>query len=185
MTRQTEIHQSRVSIKMPRELFKKYLPTTEFIKNHKNLQFLGDKLHDPNLWHLNRRSVSIAFAVGLFAAWIPVPGQMAISATGAFYFRGNLPVAIALVWLTNPLTMPPLFYFAYLVGLNVLNLPASAFSVETIFLSGDILIPFLTGCLVIGILCSTAGYFGIQYFWYYNVMQRWTARKNKRLRNNS
>ncbi|MDD1631223.1 MAG: DUF2062 domain-containing protein, partial [Methylococcaceae bacterium] len=62
------------------KLLHKFIPDHDVIKQHKNLQFLGDKLHDPNLWHLNRRSVSLAFAVGLFGAWIPTPGQMAIAA---------------------------------------------------------------------------------------------------------
>lgn len=155
------------------------MPSHELIKGHKNLQFLGDKLHDPNLWHLHRQSVATAFAVGLFCAWIPTPGQMALAAIGAFYFRANLPVAVALVWITNPITMPPLFYFAYLVGLSVLNLPAAAFSLDAV-LSGDILLPFLTGCLLIGIVCATVGYFGIDYFWRYYAANKWASRKQKR-----
>jgi uncharacterized protein (DUF2062 family) len=166
---------------MPKDLLKKYMPSHETIKSHKNLQFLGDKLHDPNLWHLNRRSVSMAFAVGLFCAWIPTPGQMAIAAIGAFYFRANLPISVGLVWITNPVTMPPLFYFAYLVGLLILNLPDASFSLDTI-LSGDILFPFLTGCLILSLMCSTAGYFGIDYFWRQHVTKKWSERKEKRLK---
>ncbi len=164
---------------MPRNLFKKYMPSHELIKGHKNLQFLGDKLHDPNLWHLHRRSVAMAFAVGLFCAWIPTPGQMALAALGAFYFRANLPVAVALVWITNPITMPPLFYFAYRLGLSVLNLPTADFSMDAV-LSGDILLPFLTGCLLIGIICATAGYFGINAFWRHHTTKKWAARQQKR-----
>jgi hypothetical protein len=162
--------------KFVEKLLHKFIPDLDAIKQHKNLQFLGDKLHEPNLWHLNRRSVSMAFAVGLFCAWIPTPGQMAIAAIGAFYFRGNLPISVALVWITNPVTMPPLFYFAYRVGLLILNVPAASFSVEAI-LSGDILFPFLTGCLILGIVCSAAGYFGIDYFWRHHATQRWATRK--------
>jgi uncharacterized protein len=162
---------------MPKEFLKKYMPNPEMIKNHKSLQFLGEKLHDPNLWHLHRRSVSIAFAIGLFCAWIPTPTQMALAAIGAFYFRGNLPIAVGLVWLTNPITMPPLFYFAYRVGLSVLNMPSAAeFSLEAV-LSGGLWIPFLTGCLIMGIICSTAGYFGIQGFWYYYTKRKWMHRQ--------
>lgn len=164
------------------KLLHKVIPDLNVIKHHKNLQFLGDKLHDPNLWHLNRRSVSMAFAVGLFCAWIPTPGQMAIAAVGAFYFRAYLPISVALVWITNPLTMPPLFYFAYLLGLSVLNLPAANFSVDAI-LSGDILLPFLTGCLVLGMLSATMGYFGINYFWRYHVEKRWAARRQRTRKN--
>lgn len=161
------------------KLLHKFIPDHDVIKQHKNLQFLGDKLHDPNLWHLNRRSVSMAFAVGLFGAWIPTPGQMAIAAIAAFYFRANLPISIALVWLTNPVTMPPLFYFAYLVGLTLLNLPAADFSLDAI-LSGEILFPFLTGCLILGIVCASAGYFGINYFWRYHTAKKWATRQQSR-----
>jgi len=167
---------------MPREFLKKYMPNPETIKKHKNLQFLGAKLHDPNLWHLNRRSVSIAFAVGLFFAWVPTPTQMAMAAIAAFYFRGNLPIAVGLVWLTNPITMPPLFYFAYRVGLSVLNMPSAAeFSIDAV-LSGGLWIPFLTGCLIMGIICSTAGYFGMQSVWHYHVRKKWAHRQEKRAR---
>lgn len=165
---------------MPRQFLKKYMPNPEMVKKHKSLQFLGEKLHDPNLLHLNQRSVSIAFAVGLFCAWIPVPMQMVLAAIGALYFRGNLPIAVGLVWLTNPVTMPPLFYFAYLVGLSVLNMPSAAeFSLEAV-LSGGLWIPFLTGCFILGVLCSTLGYFGIQGFWTYHVRTKWKHRQLKR-----
>lgn len=165
---------------MPKQLLKKYMPNPEMIKRHKSLQFLGEKLHDPNLWHLNRRSVSIAFAIGLFFAWMPTPTQMAMAAVSAFYFRGNLPIAVGLVWLTNPITMPPLFYFAYLVGLWILNMPSAAeFSLDAV-LSGGLWIPFLTGCLILGVLCSTVGYFSVQAFWIYHTSKKWARRQIKR-----
>ena len=165
-----------------KKLLNKLVPDLNIIKDHKSLQFLGNRLHDPNLWHLNRSSVSIAFAVGLFVAWIPTPGQMAIAAIGALYFRGNLPISVVLVWITNPLTMPPLFYFGYLVGLSVLNLPEATFSLSSV-LSGDILLPFLTGCLIVGSLSSILGYFGINLFWRYRTSIKWDLRKQKSIFN--
>lgn len=173
---------------MPKKLIKKYLPDPEALKKNKNLQFLGERLHEPNLWHLNRRSVSIAFAIGLFCAWIPTPGQMAIAAVGAFYFRGNLPISVALVWITNPLTMPPMFYFAYWVGLKLLVLPSPVidfeFTVDNVMSGlGDIWQPFLFGCLVLGIISAVIGYFGIQGFWRYSISKQWLSRKKKNAEN--
>jgi len=175
---------------MPKEtiqkLINKFIPDPEIIKRHKNLQFLGDKLHEPNLWHLNRRSIALAFAVGLFCAWIPTPTQMAIAAAGAIYFRANLPISVALVWITNPITMPPLFYFAYEVGLWFMNQPAgtdeSGFSVSNIF-SGlsNIWQPFLVGCFIMGVVSSAVGYFGLQYYWKYHITKKWEERKARRL----
>jgi uncharacterized protein (DUF2062 family) len=73
---------------------------------------------------------------------------MAFAAAAAIYFRANLPVSVALVWVTNPLTMPPLFYFAYQVGLWFLNQPAAeSFDFS---LLGDVWQPFLTGFIDYG-----------------------------------
>jgi hypothetical protein len=41
---------------MPKKIIKKYMPSPESIKENKNLQFLGDKLHDPNLGRLARKN---------------------------------------------------------------------------------------------------------------------------------
>ena len=161
------------------------MPDPEKLKQQKSLQFLGERLHDPNLWHLNRRSVSLAFAVGLFVAWIPTPGQMAIAAVSAFYFRANLPISVALVWVTNPLTMPPMFYSAYIVGLITLGRDTPGadfeFTIDSVLASlSDIGGPFLFGCLILGIISSTAGYFGMRLFWRTVVVKRWNARKNRK-----
>lgn len=163
------------------KMMHKFIPDPEVIKRHKSLQFLGDKLHDPNLWHLNRRSISMAFAVGLFFAWVPTPTQMAFAAAAAIYFRSHLPISVALVWVTNPLTMPPLFYFAYQIGLDVLNQPQQGeFSLDAVLSGlGDVWQPFLLGCAIMGVISSVVGYFGIQAFWAYHVKKKWATRRNQ------
>ncbi|MCK4493168.1 MAG: DUF2062 domain-containing protein [Methylococcales bacterium] len=170
---------------MPKQFIKKYLPNPETLKNHKNLQFLGDRLHEPNLWYLNRHAVAKAFAIGLFCAWIPTPGQMAIAAMIALYFRANLPISVVLVWLTNPLTMPPMFYFAYWIGLKLLNQPNPEddfeFSVDGLLETlGDVWQPFLLGCLLLGIISSILGYFMVQGGWRYSISKKWSGRAKKR-----
>lgn len=173
---------------MPRKLIQKYLPTPEKIKSIRSLRFLGQRLHDPNLWHLNRRSVALAFAVGLFFAWVPTPTQMAMAAASAFYLRANLPISVALVWITNPLTMPPLFYLAYRVGIWLLDKPhfGSDFAVETVFSSmADIGGPFLFGCLVLGIAFAGLGYFGVRAYWRYHAVRQWRQRHKRRRANKS
>lgn len=170
---------------MPIELLKKYMPDPDKLKKHKSLQFLGARLHEPNLWHVNRRSVALAFAVGLFCAWIPSLGQIAIAAITAFYLRANLPISVGLVFLTNPITMPPLFYMAYLFGLWLTGRPSPGdsfqFSIEGVLNGlGDIGMPFLLGCFVIGVACSSAGYFGVHYFWRKNIQHKWLKRQQKR-----
>ena len=162
---------------MPRKFFQRFLPKPQTIRDNKTLQIFGDWLHEPNLWHLNRRSVAGAFAVGLFFAWMPVPFQMALAAGGAIVFRTNLPLSVVLVWITNPITIPPMFYFAYIVGTWIVGEPPMDFSFE---LTIDWLIheleviwqPFLIGCFTIASISSLLGYFTIDGFWRYEVNKR-------------
>ncbi len=56
-------------------------------------------------------------AIGMFVAFTPTIGlQMVIAALLATLLKANRPAAVAIVWLTNPLTVPPLFAGTYWVG---------------------------------------------------------------------
>jgi len=162
---------------MPRKFFQRLMPDPAKIKDNKGLSIFGEVLHSPNLWHLNRRSVAGAFAVGLFFAWVPLPSQMIMAAAAAIWFRTNLPLSVVLVWITNPITIPPMFYFAYLVGTWILETPPSDFEFT---LSMDWLLnemqaswqPFLTGCATLAIGSSLLGYLGVQGLWRYSIYKR-------------
>ena len=78
---------------MAKKLIRRYLPDAHKIRDHKHLRLFGTLLHDPNLWHLNRRSVAGAFAVGLFMAFVPMPFQMIPAAALAILLRVNLPIS--------------------------------------------------------------------------------------------
>ncbi|PHS71191.1 MAG: ATP-binding protein [Cycloclasticus sp.] len=167
---------------MPKRIIKKYFPDHKTIREHKHLQIFGDLLHDQNLWHLNRRSFAGAIAVGLFVAFIPLPTQMIIAAAAAIVIRVNLPISVATVWVTNPLTMPPMFYAAYWVGAFIMNIPPDSstfeFSLDAALSSlGEIWQPFLLGCLVLGIVSSGIGYISARGLWRWIVVKRWSNRK--------
>ncbi len=160
------------------------MPDHHTIKSHKHLQIFGDLLHNANLWHLNRRSVAKAFAVGLFFAFVPVPFQMILAAGVAIIVHANLPLSVALVWLTNPLTMPAIFYFCYLVGTWILGMPEKEFAFEATWQwvvdSLSTIGPsFLLGCAVLGVLFSILGYFGIHALWRYSVSKAWQKRSKR------
>jgi len=57
---------------MPRRTIRRLLPKPHAIRDHKSLRLVRERLHDPNLWHLNRHSVSVA---ALFIAGV-LPGLL-------------------------------------------------------------------------------------------------------------
>lgn len=194
---------------MARNYLKRFFPTPENIKNHPALRAFEHMLHDPNLFHLNRHSVSVAFFWGLLIAIIPVPGQMPLAALAALMFRCNLPIAVALAWVSNPITTPFILVLSYQLGAFILQTDpldaSSTLSLEYLtqsasylwaelwdghFISswdwlmnslGHIWKPLALGLLVFAILSGVLGYFAMQIWWRWHVVRAWQKRKKKRL----
>lgn len=170
---------------MPKKFIQRFLPHHNTFKEHKRLQFLGEHLHNPNLWHLNRRSVALAFAVGFFVMYLPIPGQMIVAAALAFLVGANLPISVVLVWITNPFTMPAMFYLAYKVGAFVLG-TTNEISPDVFTLGGalnelgDIWWPLLLGSLILGTILAIVGYLSIRAVWRFHAIKRWQKRQMDR-----
>jgi len=171
---------------MPKNFIKRYMPNHDKIRQHPHLnKIFGTLLHDPNLLHLNRRSVSGAFFIGLFMAFVPMPLQMIPAAALAIYFRTNLPLSIGLVWVTNPITIPPIFYFCYKLGAWILGTPVQVieFTLSAEWLGHELAMiwqPFLLGCFIVALIASLAGGFGIRLLWRLNVVRQLQLRKERR-----
>ena len=171
---------------MPKKFIKRYMPDSEKIRNNAQLnKYFGTLLHDPNLLHLNRRSVSMAFFVGLFFAFVPLPTQMVMAAAVAIYLRCNLAISIGLVWITNPVTMPPIFYFAYKVGAIILGSPEREFNISLSWewLGTELAAiwePFLLGCTVSGLFFGTVGFIAVRLLWRLHIISAIKGRREKR-----
>lgn len=165
-----------------KKLLKRILPRPGIILDNQHLSVFGKLLHDPNLWYLNRRSAAGAFGVGLFMMYMPPVGQMFMAAAAAITLRVNLPISVSLVWITNPITIPPMYYFAYLVGCWIIGAPSTSFSME-FWMDwhnwAAVLAPLGLGMVVCAVVCSAAGYFGIQVLWRWNLMRQIQHRKER------
>jgi len=177
---------------MPRKLLKRLLPHPERLMANRQLRLLGRLLEDPFLLHLNRRSVAGGVAVGLFMAFMPVPIQMLLAALASILFRVNIIIGVSLVWVTNPITIPPVFLFTYLVGTWILGTPLHAVAfqptVEWFWQEfGSIWKPLLLGSFIVGSLASFAGYGLVHLLWRLHVVRQWhhrrLARERRRRRN--
>jgi len=149
-----------------------------------NLSWLAKHLHDPCLWNWNRKSISKAFAVGLFCAFLPIPFQMIVAAGLAVVFSANILLSITLVWVTNPITIGPIFYFTYKLGCIVLDTqidPNFTFSwdyLQEVIASG--LPALLIGSLIVALIAAIVGYSSIQWLYRHRVgkrIKRWKSQR--------
>lgn len=101
---------------MWKKWFKKTLPQTNTLKKDPSLKVFS-KYH--YVWEFDCSKVARGTAVGLFVAFIPLPLQMLIAAFLSVLCRANLPIAVAMTWITNPFTFIPINYFIFLIGRSI------------------------------------------------------------------
>jgi hypothetical protein len=142
-------------------------------------------LQDHRLWGIRRRWVVPAFSIGLFVSFLPFPGHMLMSALSALALRVNIPVAAVSTWVSNPLTVGPMYYFAYRLGVNILNIPPQPFDIE---LSLDwvthtfvnIWQPMLLGSVLLGSAAALVGYVVLDLLWRSSLGNYKTRKRNMR-----
>jgi uncharacterized protein len=179
---------------MPKRLFRKYLPSPERIRANKSLSFLGAMLGDPNLWHVNRHSLAGAAFIGIFTAFLPIPMQMVVAAVLAVRFKCNLPLSVLLVWITNPFTILPVFYFTHQIGAALMGIPPMELlphmsEHETFFSLLKQLLDHMTftrlieqfgalllGSLLSGLLLGATAWGAIKLAWRVSVSRKWQQR---------
>ena len=171
---------------MPKHLLKKLLPKQETIKNSEWFSIFGPASHEPNLWHINRKSTARAVAIGLFSAFIPFPIQMVLAAGLAIIFRANILISVVVVWVSNPFTFAAIFYSAYKLGTMLLGVELEPFQFE---FSLNWLFtelqhrwqPFLVGCLCAGALAGATGYGLVNLYWRIYISNVWKKRKSNKM----
>jgi len=179
---------------VPRKFFRKYLPDPESVRSSRMVAWCGGWLHHPNLWHLNRRSVPGAVAIGLFCGLVPGPLQMLAALLVAIPCRKNLPVALLVTLYTNPLTIVPLYVLAYAYGRLLLpgthgpfiapfetdwsDIPGSLRALgEWMLALGK---PLAVGLIALGLTLATIGYLATRLGWRAWVVTQWRARARRR-----
>ncbi|QIW10773.1 DUF2062 domain-containing protein [Francisella sp. LA112445] len=88
----------------------------------KGLRFVEEKLLKKSLWRLSYGSVARALMIGLFWMMIPMPFQMIPTVIMCVYLGANIPIAIACVWISNPVTWLPIYFANYIFGSFLLGL---------------------------------------------------------------
>ena len=165
---------------MPRKKLKKILPTHEKIKEQKFLKIFGKFLYKREIWSLSRKRVVLGVLIGIFVACLPMPLQMVLACFLAIVLNANLPISFILIFISNPLTMPPIFYFEYIIG-NLFLKPKNIveFNFDSMYDNFDqIALSLWTGAIIIGIFSSVICAILVNFFWIYTVKKDRKDRKD-------
>lgn len=160
---------------------RKHLPTAKEIQQYRYLHIFGDNLKQPELWSFTRQSTATGIAIGLFCAFLPMPFEMVPAIFLAIYLRGNMPFALAGIWISNPLTWVPLYTPCYMLGAYIINIQPVDISKITILQFGWHYVALWLGCLIVGLVLSLGTHFIISFTWRSQIRQRWKLRKQTRL----
>lgn len=142
--------------------------------NKGKLDKLLEKYNLPRAYfNVNRKMITRGVWIGLFWGFIPMPMQMAAVIAVTPFIRFNIPIAIAMVWLSNPITMPPMYYMEYLTG----NFLLGREGIDNIELTlewfsnnmGDIFIPLYVGTAFYSIVVSSLIFILLNWLWIRSV----------------
>ena len=170
---------------MPRRFFRKFAVKRHALSQKWFMTPFQHMLHDQRLWGIRRKTVVPAFSLGLFVAFLPFPLHFVIAALAALALHVNIPVATLTTFVVNPLTVGPLFYFAYRVGAALLRIEPGPFFVElsvdwltNVFVS--VWQPLLLGCVLLGSIAALFGHIALDGLWRYSIHDYKTRKRNKR-----
>ncbi|WP_350559142.1 DUF2062 domain-containing protein [Psychrobacter sp. CAL346-MNA-CIBAN-0220] len=180
---------------MPQKRLKDLLPTPEKVLESRTLKLFAPHLADPRLWHFNRHSLNKAVYIGVLSAFFPLPGQMLLALIGSLLFRANVPMALGLTWITNPLTTLPVFYAGYYVGAKIIDVPMISLRVIggmisdfSLWVLSDGANPFITyrgtvsitafcvGLTILAIVSSIVCGLTFKVIWRYKTVASWQKR---------
>ena len=141
-------------------------------------------LGDQRLWGIRRKSVLPAVALGTFVAFLPIPGHVLTAVLGSLLVRANIPVAALMTFISNPLTMAPMYYFCYRVGAKLLGIEPGPFAIELSYdwMTGMLLSiwqPLLLGCALVGAVAALIAYVLLDVLWRFSLADYKAQRKNQ------
>lgn len=168
----------------------KHAPSREEVQNSRWLKPFGKRIRQSDLWRLTRRSVPRGVAIGLFVGiFLMVPGlQIVGAALVCMALRGNVGIAAAMTFLSNPATTPfflvaavnignRLGFHADLTTLQVLATTHASVGRWVTWLWSDAAPAMVIGLVIIAAIFAFAGYWVSLVAWRWWVGRKWSQRR--------
>ena len=133
---------------------------------------------------INRKMVTRAVLIGIAIGLIPMPFQMLLVVGMIFFVKFNVPIALLMVWLSNPLTMPFMYYVEYVTGVYLLGMDGLVVELslewfETNF--ARIFIPLYVGTLFYMLTLAPLVYALVNWLWIRSVRKERSLTQKNRL----
>ena len=117
--------------------------------------------------------------------FLPFPGHPIEAALAALLLRVNIPVAALATFVSNPLTMGPIYYFTYKVGADLLSVELEPFDFEfSIDWITDTFVsiwqPMLLGSVLVGAIAALLGFIALDMIWRYSIADYKTRKRKER-----
>ncbi len=104
--------------------FLRPLPRRSNVHRYPVLKWFADTAYKRSfLWSFKGKPIQTALFWGIWISMLPIVGiQMIVVFFISLLVRANLPLIVALQWISNPLTMGPIYFADYKIGMTLLKL---------------------------------------------------------------
>jgi uncharacterized protein (DUF2062 family) len=174
--------------------WKKNAPTRESLEEVRWLRPFAHRVLEPSLWRFTRRSVPRGVALGLIVGiFLMIPGLQIIGAALlALPCRANVPIAVAMTFLSNPATTPFILYLSLVVGNRIVHSTADLTTVTAMIDHGASLADWaswaassaapalIVGLFIIAVVSAAVGYLLSALLWRVWISRKWTLRERHR-----
>jgi len=153
---------------------RRQVPSKDTILAQPWLRPVRPYLSDDRLWALERHSVAKGVAMGLFMGLLLPVAQFLFAVVGATVIRGHVAISAACTLVTNPLTVPPIYWAAYEIGDWLVPGPftldlAPAQAIGWLGTAATWLVthgmPLMTGLFVLAVAASVLGFVAVHMLW--------------------
>ncbi len=154
------------------------LPTRAVLAAHPWLQPVAARLLDPQLWRLQHEAVARGVAVGTFWAFAIPVAQIVVATVHCTWWRANIPAAVAMTMMTNPLTIGFWLWLAYQLGAFVLGEPmlgepmlaAASPGAKALAWLAEFGWPTMLGMGLFALGGAAIGYFSVKLVWRWRIL---------------
>ncbi len=174
--------------------WRKNAPTRESLEEIRWLRPFAHRVLEPALWRFTRRSVPRGVALGLIVGiFLMIPGLQIIGAALlALPCRANVPIAVAMTFLSNPATTPFILYLSLVVGNRFVHSTADLSTVTAMidhgaslgewasWLASAAAPALIVGLFVIAVVSASVGYLLSGWMWQAWISRKWTLRARHR-----